>query len=40
MLKPSKLILADEPTGNLDQTNSSKVWDILKQEIILEKIFQ
>ena len=31
MLKPSKLILADEPTGNLDQTNSSKVWDILLQ---------
>jgi len=31
MLKPSKLILADEPTGNLDHTNSSKVWDILLQ---------
>ena len=31
MLKPSKLILADEPTGNLDKTNSSKVWDILLQ---------
>lgn len=29
MLKPSKLILADEPTGNLDDTNSTKVWDIL-----------
>lgn len=29
MLKPSKLILADEPTGNLDETNSKKVWDIL-----------
>lgn len=29
MLKPSKLILADEPTGNLDDTNSKKVWDIL-----------
>lgn len=29
MLKPSKLILADEPTGNLDDTNCSKVWDIL-----------
>lgn len=31
ILKPSKLILADEPTGNLDETNSSKVWDILLQ---------
>lgn len=29
MLKPSKLILADEPTGNLDETNSNKVWEIL-----------
>ena len=29
MLKPSKLILADEPTGNLDETNASKVWEIL-----------
>lgn len=31
MLKPSKLILADEPTGNLDETNASKVWEILLQ---------
>lgn len=31
ILKPSKLILADEPTGNLDETNSEKVWDILLQ---------
>ena len=29
MLKPSKLILADEPTGNLDETNSNKVWETL-----------
>lgn len=29
MVKPSKLILADEPTGNLDDMNSSIVWDIL-----------
>lgn len=29
MLKPSKLVLADEPTGNLDETNAAKVWEIL-----------
>lgn len=29
MLKPSKLILADEPTGNLDEINSNKVWETL-----------
>lgn len=37
MLKPSKIILADEPTGNLDETNSSKVWDILLQLKNLDK---
>lgn len=37
MLKPSKLILADEPTGNLDETNSNKVWDILLQLKNLDK---
>lgn len=37
MLKPSKLILADEPTGNLDETNSSKVWDILLKLKNLDK---
>lgn len=29
MLKPSKIILADEPTGNLDQKNSDIVWQSL-----------
>lgn len=29
MLKPSKLVLADEPTGNLDEMNAAKVWEIL-----------
>lgn len=29
MIKPSKLILADEPTGNLDDANSGVVWNIL-----------
>lgn len=29
MVKPSKLILADEPTGNLDEGNSNMVWDSL-----------
>ena len=37
MLKPSKLILADEPTGNLDETNSNKVWEILLQLNSLNK---
>lgn len=30
LLKPSKLILADEPTGNLDEENAEKVFEILK----------
>lgn len=29
MLKPSRLLLADEPTGNLDETNSKNVWEVL-----------
>lgn len=31
ILKPSKLILADEPTGSLDQKNSNIIMDILKK---------
>lgn len=31
ILKPSKVILADEPTGNLDESNSKMVWNILSQ---------
>lgn len=30
--KPSKIILADEPTGNLDKTNSEIIMNILLQE--------
>lgn len=30
MVKPSKVVLADEPTGNLDKENSKIVWDTLK----------
>lgn len=30
MLKPSKIILADEPTGNLDYENARIVWEVLK----------
>ncbi|MFB0917538.1 MAG: ABC transporter ATP-binding protein [Clostridiaceae bacterium] len=30
MVKPSKVVLADEPTGNLDKDNSKIVWDTLK----------
>ena len=30
ILKPSRVILADEPTGNLDDYNAEKVWGILK----------
>lgn len=29
-LKPSKIILADEPTGSLDEDNSNKIIDFLK----------
>lgn len=31
MLKPSSIILADEPTGNLDESNKKLVWNILKE---------
>ncbi len=31
MLKPSKLILADEPTGSLDPTNRNIIIDLLKK---------
>ena len=31
MIKPSSIILADEPTGSLDNVNRDKVMDILKQ---------
>ena len=31
MLKPSELILADEPTGSLDEGNRNKVMEILGQ---------
>lgn len=37
IVKPSKLILADEPTGNLDQTNANKVWDILHNLKVIGK---
>lgn len=30
MLKPSKIVLADEPTGSLDESNKEKVIEILK----------
>ncbi len=31
ILKPHKVILADEPTGNLDETNSKVIMDYLKE---------
>ena len=30
ILKPSKIVLADEPTGSLDENNRDKVVDLLK----------
>ncbi len=30
-LKPSKIILCDEPTGNLDEDNSTNVFNLLKE---------
>lgn len=37
LLKPSKLILADEPTGSLDSENRNNILDILFQEHQLGK---
>lgn len=37
LLKDSKVLLADEPTGNLDPTNSERIYDLLK-EISKEKL--
>lgn len=31
MLKPSKIVLADEPTGSLDEKNSETVFELLKK---------
>jgi len=31
IVKNSEIILADEPTGNLDENNSEKIWDLLKR---------
>lgn len=31
IIKDSKIILADEPTGNLDSTTSQTIWEILKE---------
>ena len=31
LLKPCELILADEPTGNLDPQNKEKVYELLKE---------
>jgi len=30
MLKPSKIVLADEPTGSLDEVNRDKIFELLK----------
>ena len=37
LIKNPKIILADEPTGNLDQTSSKQIFDLLK-EISKEKL--
>ena len=37
LIKDPKIILADEPTGNLDQTSSKQIFDLLK-EISKEKL--
>ena len=31
MINDPKLILADEPTGNLDTANSNEIWEIVKK---------
>lgn len=31
MLKPSKIVLADEPTGSLDEMNRNRILELLKQ---------
>jgi lipoprotein-releasing system ATP-binding protein len=38
LIRKPKILLCDEPTGNLDQKTARYVWDLIQSEIQLEKV--